>query len=185
MSVKTVLLGFLREGPLCGYELKRIIERAMGDWTDIAFGSIYFALDRLAKDGFVSASTEKSESHRPSRIVYTITEQGRGEYLRLLRQLWQDESRHTNPIDIAVAFIRDLPPGETEGYLEARRVSLEHALAYLSKHEEETMNNPRVPPESRFIFSHARHQLEAELAWTRELLDAVPSLTTAGQYRHE
>ena len=49
MSVRLVLLGLLHERPLYGYEIKQIIEEHMGDWTSIAFGSIYFALDKLAE----------------------------------------------------------------------------------------------------------------------------------------
>ena len=169
MSVKMVLLGFLRQGPLHGYELKRIIERNMGDWTEIAFGSIYFALDRLAREGFVTPSEEAGENRRPSKIVYTITDSGREKYLRLLRESWQTMERKTSSVDIAVAFIRDLPRPEVCRYLDTRILSLGKALVYLKEHERETMENPYVPPESRYIFSHARYQLEAELAWTKEL----------------
>lgn len=171
MSVKTVILGFLRYGPLHGYELKRRIEHEMGDWADIRFGSIYFSLDKLTKDGFVTAETQESQSKRPSRIVYTITEKGQEEYLALLRELWQDRSRARNPIDIAIAFIRDLPENEVRGYLRKRIEYLEHALAYLIQHEQETLTDHHVPKESRFIFSHARYQLTAERDWTCNLLN--------------
>lgn len=33
------VLGILIRGPLHGYEIKQIIQREMGDWTNIAFGS--------------------------------------------------------------------------------------------------------------------------------------------------
>lgn len=173
MSVKAVILGILTRGPLHGYDLKRIIGQEMGDWTDIAFGSIYFALDGLAKDGFVTGETQESTEHRPSRIVYTITETGKAEYLRLLREIWQDRSREFSPLDIGIAFLRDLPRDEVKGYLAARVAGMEHGLAYLRAHETETMANPDVPSESRFIFSHARYRFEAELAWAREVLGSL------------
>ena len=40
MSTRLVILGFLRRAPLYGYQIKRMIEQIMGDWTNIAFGSI-------------------------------------------------------------------------------------------------------------------------------------------------
>jgi DNA-binding PadR family transcriptional regulator len=169
MSVKTVILGLLKKEPLHGYEIKRIIEQEMGDWTDIAFGSIYFALDALAKDGFVTAEVQESAQRRPSRIVYTITHAGEGEYLRLLRELWQDTTRQRNPLDIGIAFMRDLPTAEVKKYLAARIGMMEEILRNLREHERETLAQPGMPRESRFIFSHARHQLEAELAWLREV----------------
>jgi DNA-binding PadR family transcriptional regulator len=35
------------------YEIKHIIEEHTGDWTSIAFGSIHFALRKLAEEGFI------------------------------------------------------------------------------------------------------------------------------------
>jgi Fe2+ or Zn2+ uptake regulation protein len=66
MSVKLVILGLLRERPLYGYEIKQIIEEHMGDWTSIAFGSIYFALDKLAKEGFVEKVATATALHAAS-----------------------------------------------------------------------------------------------------------------------
>ena len=173
MSVKAVILGILRKGPLHGYDLKRIIERDMSDWTDIAFGSIYFALDGLAKDGFVTAETRESAERRPARIVYTITETGEIEYLKLLREIWQDRKRTHSPLDTGIAFLSDLPTAEVRGYLQERIVNLERALELLAEHETETLANVDIPSESRFIFSHSRHQLQAELDWSREVLSGV------------
>lgn len=176
MSTRTVILGLLRRGPLHGYELKRIIEREMGDWADIAFGSIYFALEKLSEEGFVTAQVKDGEGHRPSRIEYTITESGRDEYLRLLRGIWCDGGRRTDPLDVAVAFIRDLPQDEVGSYLEHRKAGLETAIENLKAHEKETLEKEHVPPESRFIFSHARLQMLAELEWTRGLMADLPSI---------
>ena len=69
MSVRLVILGLLRENPLYGYEIKQIIEEHMSDWTSIAFGSIYFALDKLAAENFVEKVSVEKEGRRPSRSV--------------------------------------------------------------------------------------------------------------------
>ncbi|PKO14362.1 MAG: hypothetical protein CVU39_15105 [Chloroflexi bacterium HGW-Chloroflexi-10] len=53
MIVRLVILGLLRDRPLYGYEIKQVIEEHMSDWTSIAFGPIYFALDKLVEKGFV------------------------------------------------------------------------------------------------------------------------------------
>ena len=90
MSVRMVILGLLRERPLYGYEIKHIIEDHMGDWTSIAFGSIYFALDKLAKERLVEKVSVEQDGKRPSRSVYEITDAGRKEFMHLLRESWQD-----------------------------------------------------------------------------------------------
>ena len=76
MSTRLVILGLLRERPLYGYEIKHIIEDHMGDWTNIAFGSIYFALKKLAEEGFVERAAVEREGNRPSRTVYQLTPAG-------------------------------------------------------------------------------------------------------------
>ena len=86
MTVRLVILGLLRERPLYGYEIKQIIEEHMSDWTSIAFGSIYFALDKLEEENFVEKVEVKQAGKRPSRSVYQITKSGRKEFLRLLRE---------------------------------------------------------------------------------------------------
>ena len=70
MTVRLVILGLLRQRPLYGYEIKQIIEEHMSDWTSIAFGSIYFALDRLADEKFVEKVNVEQDNKRPARSVY-------------------------------------------------------------------------------------------------------------------
>jgi DNA-binding PadR family transcriptional regulator len=90
MSTRLVILGLLRDQPLHGYEIKQIIEEHMGDWTSIAFGSIYFALGKLSEEGLIEMAVTEKKGNRPSRSVYQITESGRSEFLRLLKEVWRD-----------------------------------------------------------------------------------------------
>ncbi|NLZ13794.1 MAG: PadR family transcriptional regulator, partial [Thermotogaceae bacterium] len=85
MNIRLVILGLLQRRPMHGYEIKQEIERGMGDWTDIAFGSIYFAISKLAEEQSISESGKEKVGNRPSRIIYTITEKGRQEFIRILR----------------------------------------------------------------------------------------------------
>jgi DNA-binding PadR family transcriptional regulator len=57
MSTRLVILGLLRERSLHGYEIKHIIQDHMGDWTSIAFGSIYFALKNRREVARLGRST--------------------------------------------------------------------------------------------------------------------------------
>lgn len=78
MSTRLVILGLLRDQHLHGYEIKQIIEEHMGDWTSIAFGSIYFALGKLSEEGLIEKVATEKEGNRPSRSIYQITEGGQG-----------------------------------------------------------------------------------------------------------
>lgn len=175
MTVRMVILGLLRERPLYGYELKHVIEDHMGDWTSIAFGSIYFALDKLSKEGFVEKVSVEQEGKRPSRSVYQITDAGRDEFMRLLREGWQDVERQYFELDVCLFFMRYLPLDEAKEYLRRRRVILEHSLTEVQKHRDEQLAIPEVPALAGAIFDHTLVHTEAELRWVSDLLEKMES----------
>jgi len=169
MSTRLVVLGLLQERPLHGYEIKHIIQDHMGDWTSIAFGSIYFALKKLTEEGMVEIAATEQDGNRPSRTVYAVTDAGRAEFLRLLRELWEAPERQYFATDLGLFFMDALSTDELLGHLAGRIESLEETLRFLARHREENMADPHVPRRARFIFDHSQVHLEAELAWTRTL----------------
>lgn len=175
MTTRLAILGFLRGRPLYGYELKRMIERVMGDWTDIAFGSIYYALGKLEEEGFIEQVAIEQEGGRPSRTVYQITAAGQSEFLRLLREVWSSVEQHNFDFDVGLTFMSALPSEEMKGYLQKRVIHLEHTLDYLDAHQaEELAHTDHVPTHlASTVFDHHRRHLQAELGWTRELLHSV------------
>jgi DNA-binding PadR family transcriptional regulator len=170
MSVRMVLLGLLRERPLYGYELKQIIEEHMGDWTSIAFGSIYFALDKLTDEKFVEKAGVERKGKRPSRCVYQITRAGRGEFLRLLRTSWQTFNQEYYDVDICLFFLKDLPAKDVLEYLRRRRTILKEVLDHLKTHRTEQLQSPEVPKYAAAIFDHSALHAQAELTWVDGLL---------------
>ena len=75
MSVKLSLLALLVEQPRHGYELKSEFDRRTGNSWPLNIGQVYTTLDRLERDGLVTRGDEDPDG----RVVYSITEQGRGE----------------------------------------------------------------------------------------------------------
>lgn len=174
-NVHIVILGLLCDKPLHGYELKHIIEEHMGDWTDIKFGSIYFALGRLKDEGKVEVLEEAQSGNRPVRKVYCITDKGRQEYMRLLRELWKDEKRSLYSLDIAMFFMHSLPQDEILRYIETRVFGCEQALKHVKAHEEEQNQNVNLPKQARYIFEHTKMHLEAELDWLKMVAEELKS----------
>lgn len=185
MSTRLVILGLLCERDLYGYEIKQIIEERMSDWTSIAFGSIYFALGKLSEEGFIEEAATEQEGARPSRTVYRITETGRAEFMRLLREVWQEVEPIFFAVDIGLYFMHALPIEEVKGYLRARVAQLDEKLRYLATHRteqlariEEHLSEPGVAAmlggqiliRVAAVFDHGEAHLRAELAWTQDLL---------------
>lgn len=178
MSVRLVILGLLRERPLYGYELKQIIEERMGDWTSIAFGSIYFALRKLAEEGSIEKVATEKAGARPSHTIYQITDAGREQFLRLLREMWRKVERQYFPFDIGLFFLEALPIEEVKGYLQERIAQLEWVLQHVSEHKAEEMAHEEVPRYAAAIFDHTLAHVNAELEWTRDVLARIE----AGEY---
>lgn len=172
-TTRLVLLGLLRRQPLHGYELKHIIEEHMGDWTSIAFGSIYFALGKLEEEGMILKVATEQQGNRPSRSVYQINDAGQDEFLRLLRETWTTSERQFFSLDVCIAFMDALPIEEIKGFLKGRITGLENVLAYMGIHEEEQMSRDEVPTSAMMIFRHSRVHMDAELNWLRDLLERV------------
>lgn len=171
MSVRLVILGFLREKPLYGYELKQLIEERMGDWTSIAFGSIYFALNKMNEEGLIhKASTEQSGS-RPSRTIYEITSAGKDEFDRLLRETWFGYERQFYDLDIGLFFLNSMPRSELITALNKRIDGIQEALTHVHTHQKQEMKDPHIPPIANAIFDHTTIHLEAELMWLKTVFN--------------
>ena len=83
MNLRAVLLGFLVEGDLTGYELKHLMERSVGFFFGASYGSIYPALKDLEGAGLVR-STRVIQSERPNKKVYSITPEGEAYFRKAL-----------------------------------------------------------------------------------------------------
>jgi DNA-binding PadR family transcriptional regulator len=173
MSTRLVILGLLQDRPLYGYEIKSIIEDHMGDWTNIAFGSIYFALRKLSEEGFIEKVGTEQTGNRPSRNTYKVTESGRSEFMRLLREVWQGFDQQFFPLDIGLFFMSALPFEEVLVYLRTRAAKLAAVVQHLDEHQEIEVSKEEVPPLANAIFDHSRLHIQAEQAWTKDLLDKV------------
>ena len=169
MSVKLAILGFLKRGPIHGYELKSLIEKEMGDWTSIAFGSIYFALKKLTENGFVEHFDTDKNGNRPSRIIYKITDKGEKEFSRLLNELWNNSDRQYYPFDIALFFSSFISSKEALSYIDKRIYELDFAEKYIELHKNDQMSLDNIPRIAEAVFSHSLFHISAEKEWLKSI----------------
>lgn len=168
-TTRLVILGYLRQYPQHGYELKQRIEDHMGDWTSIAFGSIYFALNKLEQEGLIQKIATEQEGNRPSRSVYRTTAAGEKEFLQLLRQLWTDVDQTLYNIDVGIFFMDSLPQEEILQFLAQRHEMLQQQIRYVEEHMSLQFERG-IPRRAQAIFSHSLMHLKTELEWTATVL---------------
>jgi DNA-binding PadR family transcriptional regulator len=171
MKIRFVILGFLMQRPLYGYEIKSIIEERMGDWADIKFGSIYYALKILYEKGFVTKEETEREAGRPERQVYGITEAGKNEFFRLLNKMWGSMTLPKYDFDLALFFIYFLKKEEVKKYLAKRIANMEEVIEYIGEHRKEIQANQYIPPVAQALLNHSEVHFMAEHEWLADLHD--------------
>jgi DNA-binding PadR family transcriptional regulator len=154
------ILGLLRERPRHGYELKR----ALGDlgFWQVSFGSLYPALRRLEKQGFIEAA--KGEG---CRKAYHVTEPGRIRFGEMLADSGDDSDRD---FQLRLAFLGYVEPGSRLGVLEDRRTALQDRL-HGARRSFRGARSTRNPDRYRMALMERRvRSTEADIAWLDELI---------------
>jgi DNA-binding PadR family transcriptional regulator len=114
MSLRHAILGFLAEGPLTGYDLRKIMDQSVGYFWSADQAQIYRTLTSLVAEGMVSVET-LAQTERPNRRLHTIEAAGRAELDRWL----------SSPLEVAPLrdpFLMRLFHGERSGPAQMRQL---------------------------------------------------------------
>jgi DNA-binding PadR family transcriptional regulator len=161
------ILGILTDGPLHGYELKRVLaDSEHGFWT-VSFGSLYPALRRLEKKGFVSVGTDGG----PRRKVYQLTAEGKAYFQELLET--PGAAEEDRAFTLKLSFFRYLDPDSRIGVLERRRAHLTARLAESRKSMKDSANRTkrRMDDYTLALINRSMSSAEADIAWLDELIE--------------
>lgn len=82
---KYAVLGMLNLGPKCGYDIKKELEKASMFFWNESYGQIYPMLKKLVSSGLATLEVIERKD-QPDMKIYTITDDGRHELARWLRQ---------------------------------------------------------------------------------------------------
>lgn len=83
--LKQGILGLLNYGDMSGYEIKTIFQQSLNYFWTAQTSQIYRELQSLEKDGWVT-STLVAQKGKPDKKVFSITETGKEELQRWLRE---------------------------------------------------------------------------------------------------
>jgi Predicted transcriptional regulators len=175
MKIPFYLLGLLiRYGPQHGYRLKQIIEETVSDFAKIKLPTIYYHLNKLKEQGYVTETMDR-DGNRPEKMVYSITVAGREHYGSLFIKQLKESYSPEFALD-GVLYFRDCAKrDELLRELERKQDDLEKKLKALKQHENSSLEN--MEESWRFsaeaIFEHHRIHLEAELIWLKKLTQGL------------
>jgi DNA-binding PadR family transcriptional regulator len=188
------ILGLLMDRDHHGYEIRTQLRDRLGVWANVSFGSIYPALARLERYGYVEAvtpSTPRSSAlstgslsgeraslrslratsglGRRGRKVYRITDRGRQEFVTLLGDpATLDDSKN---FSLRMALAKYLTPNLRVRLLERRRTDLEERLVEVRAGS----RNEELDTYARGVMEHAAKGVELDLVWIDDLLSTERS----------
>ena len=163
-----MILGFLADGPLHGYELRRRMAQLHGYSRTVSDGALYPAIRRLREAGAVEETAEKGRAAAERRTLH-LTAAGRERLRRLLREadgpLVSDQSRFF----VVLAFRSHLPPAaQRRTVLERRLTFLEGGRSFFVDGDGEPLPAARLEdPYRRGMLEIARSTRAAEVRWLR------------------
>jgi DNA-binding PadR family transcriptional regulator len=83
MNIQDVILGFLYDEPMSGYDIKQMMENSVSYFFDASFGAIYPALRKMEKEGLVEKQVVQQEG-KPNKNLFVVTENGKQQFLDYL-----------------------------------------------------------------------------------------------------
>jgi DNA-binding PadR family transcriptional regulator len=177
--LELAILGFLYEQPLHGYELKRRVAHLTGHVRPIADGTLYPAIKRLERAGWLGRRTEPGSRAAP-RHTLTLTDEGREELRRRLREADAVDISDENRWFTVLAFLRHLPaPAEQADVLRRRLAFLQEPSSFFYDYDSEGERPLGAEafddPFRRGVLTIARATSEAELSWLATTLKDLES----------
>jgi DNA-binding PadR family transcriptional regulator len=168
-SLELAVLGLLHESPLHGYELRKRLNLLLGWGRLLSYGSLYPALKRLLRAGWINEVTADSPGvSRRQRIVYQITPAGRKFFGEEITDsgpsAWEDDN-----FNMRFAFFSRTDADVRLGILEGRRSRLQERL---------DRANHAAGGDDRYLSELRRHSIESverEVRWLTDLINAERS----------
>jgi DNA-binding PadR family transcriptional regulator len=167
-SLELAVLGLLHESPLHGYELRKRLNLLLGWGRLLSYGSLYPALKRLLRAGWITEVTAASPGvSRRQRIVYQITPAGRQFFGEQITDTgpaaWEDDT-----FNMRFAFF-----SRTDADVRLR--ILEGRLSRLQERLDRVRHAIRSQGDDRYLSELRRHSIESverEVKWLTDLINA-------------
>jgi DNA-binding PadR family transcriptional regulator len=167
-SLELAVLGLLHESPLHGYELRKRLNLLLGWGRLLSYGSLYPALKRLLRAGWITEVTAASQGvSRRQRIVYQITPAGRQFFGEQITDTgpaaWEDDT-----FNMRFAFF-----SRTDADVRLR--ILEGRLSRLQERLDRVRHAIRSQGDDRYLSELRRHSIESverEVKWLTDLINA-------------
>ncbi|QOL34168.1 PadR family transcriptional regulator [Bifidobacterium lemurum] len=169
--IELMILGFLAEGPLHGYELRKKMDQLMGYARPISYGTIYPAIHRLTDKGLLTERTVPG-SGVTQRKMLTLTDAGRERLEQMLREADGLTITDLNHFNVVLSFLSELPDEEERRAVLRRRLDfLEQPASFFYQGDRPIQSKAISDPYRRGVFVSAAAFRNAQIEWLHSMLD--------------
>lgn len=166
MSMSLVILGLLMEGEKHPYEIQQIMkQRNMDRYIKFHKGSLYYAVEQMARNGLIESAGTVRDSSRPDRTVYRITDRGKERFHQLMEEQILKMEPYYDPIYAALAFARHGDREKIQEALTRRTQMTERVLSEMQRIYDS--HNGRISEAALHIMGGGLTHTRTELEWLR------------------
>ena len=169
------VLGELMSGPQYGYRLHAIIQRILGPFHRLSWGTLYPLIRRLEQHGLISSATERQrtdallEERGQPRKQYILTESGRTRFLALMLDPGANSPDYPDLFAVKLTKLGLLTTPQRLVILQQYRAYLQVLQDHYDRGRNRVVQNPGISDQERpFILQLAdyhMHTLAAQLMW--------------------
>lgn len=169
------ILGLLlRFGPQHGYQIKKLIEEQLADFTQIKLPTIYYHLEKMEASKLIIAETDQ-EGTRPEKKVYHVEDKGLNEFNRLLNQQLTMGYRPTFDSDAVFYYSDHLEKDDIAKSLHLHIENLNGSLKRIEEHRKFALVHIQEDAKSsaEIIFDHHVKHFQAEIEWAQKAITTL------------
>src|SRR5258708_12762270 len=151
-------------------------ERGKDQSIKLNYGALYSVGEAMQQHGLSVAQETERPGRRPERTVYRLTDAGRMELIDWLSELISTPVKEYTWFEAGLSLIPVLPPEDAAALLAQRGHRLEKEISQ----ERSLLQLAAQRGVARLHLIEGEYLLamhEAELAWTRQIAEAVRSCT--------
>lgn len=167
------ILGKMMHRPMHGYLLQSIINKAVGPFRRLSWGTLYPLLRELERGGFIAVEAEQSSDRRGTKKYHT-TKRGRGRFLDLMRSDGDRDGQYHDLFRIKLSNFGHIGKKDQRSILAEYRASLAAIVEHSEVMSAEVLDAPGLAAKERpyvlEAIDHQRHLAASELAWVDSLI---------------
>lgn len=171
--IKVLILYYLSIKSTHGYEIQKFIQiNYMDRWTKIQSGSIYYALNKLEKEGLIVLKEEVGSGSK-ARKIYEITNNGREKLKELVKNELDNELFPSGSDKFIIyPLLNTLDKQSMVFHINSHIDRLRDKIEYLKKWQNIKINKQSLAVE-RISFEIMITSLEGQIKWHEALIEEM------------